>query len=281
MKKFGIFILLVVILATPIVAYAANVFSEDFDSLSPGNNITTSNTNFDYVRIGSGGGSITAEQATSGELHMRIGGSTSTSLNGVGIQSTLGNLNLLTMNFRLKLEDTNGDLFVGAGTGATFTGNKIFNTADLMFGIRSNNGVLQYRTSGWNDVGITLSPNVNYEFHIVANRSGSTVTYGSNSVADGTMDLFIDNVLVSDDIPITDNQNAAGFRIYQISGGHYARIDSITLDDTALPPSSPTAIALSDFRAGGNTPLSTPLPAALALLTLGGTALLLRRRKIS
>ena len=279
MKKASIFILLVVTLTIPIVAYAANVFSEDFNSLTPGSNITTSNTNFDYVRIGSGGGSITAEQATSGELHMRIGGSTSGSLDGVGIRSSLGDLNLLTMNFRLKLEDTNGDLFVGAGTGNTFTGNGTFATNDLMFGIQSNNGVLQYRTSSWNDVGVTLSPDVNYEFHIVANRSGSTVVYGSNSVADGTMDLFIDNTLVSDDIPITNNQNATGFRIYQINGGHYARIDSITLDDAALSPFSPTALTLNAFQARGSTP-AVNLLAALALFTLGGTALRLRRRKI-
>ncbi|HNB51855.1 MAG TPA: hypothetical protein PK530_07925 [Anaerolineales bacterium] len=250
------------------VAYAATSFSENFDSLIPGTSITTSNTNFTYVRIGSGGGTITAESAVSGEPYMRLGGSTITSLNGVGIQSTLGNLNLLTLNFRLNLEDTNGDLFIGAGNGTMFTSNVIFVTTQLMFGIESNNGNLDYRTTGWNSTGQTLTPGVNYDFHIVVNRSGSAVNYGSYSVANGTMDLFIDGVLVGDNLPIANNQNATGFRIYQVDGGHYARIDSITIDDTALPPFAPTALTLTHFTAKDLPHLWINVLLALALLGL-------------
>ncbi|RME56945.1 hypothetical protein D6779_09725, partial [Candidatus Parcubacteria bacterium] len=264
-----ILIAVAITLALPTIGYAANIFSEDFNALTPSTNITTSNTNFDYVRIGSGGGSITAEQATSGEMHMRIGGSTNTSLNGVGIQSSLGGQTVLTMNFRLKLEDTNGDLFIGAGTGNTFIQNGIFSTGDLMFGIQSNNGTLQYRTTAWQNVGMVLSANTNYEFHIVVNRSGSTINYGSNSVTDGHMDLFIDGTLVGDDLQITNNQNASGFRIYQINGGHYARVDSITLDNTALAPFAPTALTLKTFGARSFTAGYGALT-VLALLALGG-----------
>ena len=257
MKRLLITLLILsAIIWTPV--YAANVFTETFDSISSGTDVTTSNTNFDYRRIGSGGGSITAETATSGEVHMRLGGSSSTSLNGVGIQDSLSDLTVTTVNFRVKLEDTLGDFFVGMGTGTTFTGNSIFSTDDLMWGIQFNNGAVEYRTGSgsgsWNSTGESLSTDTNYEFHIVANRSGSSINYGSYSVANGTMDLFIDGSLVGDDLVITNNQNATGFRIYQINGSSYGRFDSITIDDTALEPFTPTAITLSGLSARATSP---------------------------
>ncbi len=253
--------------------YAANIFTETFDALAAGTDITTSNTAFDYVRIGSGGGSITAEAATSGEVHMRLGGSSSGSLNGVGRQNDLGSATITTLNFRVKLEDTNGDFFIGMGTGNTFTTNNTFATADLMWAIQFNNGVVEYRTTSWNNTGQTLTANTNYEFHIVANRSGSTVTYGSNSVADGKMDLFINGFLVGDDLAITNNQNASGFRIYQINGSSYGRFDSITIDNTALPPFTPTAVALSNLNA------TSPFAAlAVGLFAAAGLVVLRKRR---
>ncbi len=259
------------------VAYASVSFAEYFDTLSAGTSITTSNTNFTYVRIGTGAGSITAETAVSGEPYMRIGGSSSGSLNGVGIQSTLGNLSLLTMNFRINLDETNGDLFIGAGSGTMFTGNSAFNTSQLMFGLQSNNGNLEYRTIAWNSTGQTLVPGTNYDFHIVVNRSGSDVNYGGNSVANGTMDLFINGSLIGDNLTIANNQNATGFRIYQIDGSHYARIDSITIDNTALSPFSPTALTLTQFSAKDLTAYGIfPL---LGLL-LVSTALLWARKRL-
>ena len=259
------------------IVYAANVFTENFDGLINGVDITTYNTNFDYVRIGSGGGTITAKQAASGEMHLRLGGSSSTSLNGVGVQDSLGGMTTTTLNFRWKPEDTNGDLFIGMGSGAMFTGNGIFITDQLMWGIQSDSGNLEYRTDVWNNVGTTLTSGTNYEFHIVANRSGSTVTYGSNSVSNAAMDLFIDGSLVGDDLPITNNQNADGFRIYQINGSHYSAIDSITIDDTALDPFTPTAITLTNFTA--DTPTQPLIIFALALIPLSGALFLLRHRQ--
>lgn len=260
--------------------YAANVFTENFDGLTDGTDITTDNTNFDYVRIGSGGGTITAEQAASGEMHLRLGGSSSTSLNGVGVQDSLGGMTITTLNFRWKPEDTAGDLFIGMGSGSMFTGNGIFVTDQLMWGIQSNNGILQYRTTIWNDVGTTLTSGTNYEFHVVANRSGSTVTYGGNSVSNATMDLFIDGSLVGDDLPITNNQNADGFRIYQVNGSHYSAIDSITIDNTALDPFTPTAITLRSLTAtSAQSPWPTPTLLASVGIVLGGTIILWRRRR--
>ncbi|MBP6472478.1 MAG: hypothetical protein KBE23_12940 [Chloroflexi bacterium] len=258
--------------------YGANIFTETFNSLIAGTPISTVNTSFDYVRIGSGGGSITAEQAASGEMHMRLGGASGSSLNGVGIQNSFGGSNVVTLNFRIRLEDTLGTVFVGMGSGNTFTTNSTFATADLMWGIQSNAGSLQYRTTTWNNLGQNLSPGSNYEFHIVANRSGTTINYGSYSVANGTMDLFINGTLVGNDIAITNNQNVSGFRIYQVNGSSYARIDSITIDNTALEPYAPTAVSLQSFTSvnSQNTPLI--LLGMILVILLGGTAVLYRRQ---
>jgi hypothetical protein len=283
MKKILAIILFIVCATTLFVSTvsAVTVFEEYFDTLTDGQAITTSNTDFDYVRIGPGGGLITAEQAASGEMYMRLGGSPGGSLTGVGIQSSLSGLSVTSMNFRLNLEDTNGDIFIGMGTGATFTGNATFNTAHLMWAIQSDNGNLEFRTDSpgqWNDVGQTLTPGQNYEFHIVANRSGATINYGTYSVATGNMDLFLDGVLVGDDLDITNNQNATGFRIYQINGGSFAGIDSITIDDTAVEPFTPTAVTLQSFSFEPSQPSTWLIVAGLVLLSLGSLGLWWARR---
>jgi len=259
-------------------AYAANVFTETFNSITPGTAISTSNTSFDYVRIGSGGGSITAEDTAGGETHMRLGGASGGSLNGVGLGSGLGNLNVTTTNFRISLEDTSGDIVITMGSGSTFSNNSGFNTSELMWGIQSDSGNLEYRTSSWQNIGQTLSTNTNYEFHIVANRSGATINYGIYSVADGTMDLFMNGSLIGDDLAIADNQNANGFRFYQVNGSSYARIDSITIDNTALEPFVPTAVSLQSFTGVSNT-IPILILATILILLLGGTIFIWQRKR--
>ena len=207
---------------------------------------------------------------------MRLGGTTSTSLNGVGIQNSLGGAAITTVNFRMNLEDTAGDIFIGVGSGTMFTGNGTFSTSNLMWAIQSDNGNLEYRTGSWNNSGQTLIAGTAYEFHIVANRSGGTVNYGIYSVANGTMDLFINGTLIGNDLAIANNQNADGFRIYQTSGGSYADIDSITIDNTAVAPFTPTAVSLQNTAATSSN--STGLVVVLAVVTLLGTSLWLRRR---
>ena len=276
MKRLSL--ILVTILALALIwmpVYAANIFTENFDVLNDDDSIETTNTAFDYVRIGDGGGSITAKQAVSGEMHMRLGGSSSTSLNGVGIKDSLGDGKITTLNFRVKLEDKNGTFFIGVGKGTRFTGDSTFATNQLMWGIQFKQGAVEYRTDTWESTGQSLSVNTNYEFHIVANRSGSTVNYGSNSVENGKMDLFIDGILVGDDLDIANNQDAAGFRIYQVAYSgetpSYARFDSITIDNTALAPFTPNAVTLASVNA-----LSPFVALSTALLLAAGLVLLRR-----
>lgn len=214
----------------------AQDFSEFFGSLADGTTITTSNTNFTYVRVGSGGGSIEAESPNcfgdgTGSA-MQIGGTISSSLNGVGVlDDTFTASSFSVMTFKVRSSDMSaGDLVITMGDGSSYSGNSGFSSAELMWAIQSDAGNLEYRSSGWKNVGETLSDNTDYFFEVVSNRTGATVNYTSNgggSVATGTMDLFMNESLVGDDLPMQSSQDARAFRIYQINGGAVYCVDDI------------------------------------------------------
>lgn len=280
-----VLVFIMVGISIPSVARAATLFQEYFTGLTPGAAITTGNTDFDYVRVGTGGGGITSERTVGGEDYLRLGGTTTGSLNGVGLRgdgaTTLGGATVTTMNFRLQLESTTGILFLGMGTGTTFTGNAAFANADLMWAIQSTGGALQYRAGGaWNAFApaVALVADQNYEFHIIANRSGANVTYdaGNQTITTGRMHVYLDGTLIGD-VPIANNQNANGFRFYQINSGLYANIDSITIADEALDPFSPTAVTLS--QTGAQTAALPTLPFAFAFLMLAVASLAIGRRQ--
>src|SRR4051812_39420446 len=92
--------------ATLAFATTANgaVFTEDFGTLANATTISTANTNLTYVRVGSAGGSITATNpSTVGTgASATIAGPTTTSLNGIGVQSTLGLTSQADLSFDLK-----------------------------------------------------------------------------------------------------------------------------------------------------------------------------------
>ena len=172
----------------------APVFQEDFGTLADGIAITTSNTGFTYVRIGTGGGLIEAqnpssvfEGTVSNSASILLGGTSSGSLNGIGRGDDLPASDVTTLSFALKLTENaaDGNVFVGMGTGSMFTGNGTFVTSQLLWGIQSNNGALESRTTGWNSVGFTLTEGSTYLVHIIANGSESPETYTSGSVAAG------------------------------------------------------------------------------------------------
>jgi hypothetical protein len=256
------------------------LFEENFDGLTPGTDVTVDNTGFDYRRIGTQGGSITAEE-TNGEVHMRLGGASGGSLNGVGMtggtdpgDATLGGANVTTLNFRMRMESTDGTIFFGMGDGNMFTGNGTFATSQLMWAIQSNNGLLQHQigttTSNWQpfNPSITLVENQNYEFHIIANNSGSMVTYdaGNQTISSGRMHAYLNDDFIGD-VPIGGNVNAHGFRIYQVNNGLYARFDSITIYEGAVDPFTPTAVSLANI--GVNTAVSTGFLLILLLVVVG------------
>lgn len=230
-------------------AQAALIFDEDFGTLADGTTIATdgSNTDFTYVRVGGGGGSIEAlNPSTIGDgASLKIVGPTTGSLNGVGVGTGLGGGDLLTLMFSLKMSDASGDFFVGAGQGTMFTSDVTFNTSHLMWGIQSDSGNLEYRTgSGWSNVGTTLGGNTQYDFVIQANNTLAE----SNGLAAGKMNIYLNDSLIADEIDITGNQSADGFRMYAVGAtGSTAtyEIDDIKVYNEVIPEPGTLALLLA------------------------------------
>ena len=240
---------------------AAIIFSEDFSNIPDGTDITVSNTNFDYRRIGSGGGSIVSTNPSSfTQAAMSLGGSSSTSLNGVGLSSGLGSQKFIGLSFNFRSGDVSlGDLVITTGSGNRFTNNNAFSNSQLFFGVQFDNGNVEYRTTDWENTGFSLSDNTNYKIEIYGNNTGAAVDYGSGSVADQKLDILINGSTIVDDVSFSNNVVADGFRLYQVNGSQTYEIDDITLVD-------------------GNF---SSVPEPTSLLMFGATALigLKRRRK--
>lgn len=218
-------------------ATADTIFLEDFGTLADGTSITTANTNFDYRRVGSGGGAIVAQNPSSfSGASMSLGGSNSGSLNGVGVKAGLGNNDFIGFSFDFRTSDSSlGDLVIVTGQGGTFTGNSTFSTNDLFFGVQFDNGDLEYRTNTaggsatWNSAGFNISDNTDYKIEIFANGSGGDINYGSGTVADGKMDIVINGSSVVNEGDFNNRVQADAFRIYQVNGQQEYEIDNITL----------------------------------------------------
>lgn len=229
---------------------AALVFSEDFEGLTNGEDLTTSNTALTYIRIGTGLGvidALTPGNFGTGGSAIVTQNTSSSSLNGIGVASTLPASNLYELSMDLRLTDLTGDVVIGVGTGSAFTGNTTFTTAQGLFWLQSDSGNFERRTSSaWVDVGggTSFALNTNYTLRVLANGSSSAVAYSGGSLAANTMDIYLDGTLLDDDVPVTTpGLSANGFRIYQINLGNF-EVDNIQLYDTVAVP-EPSTLALS------------------------------------
>jgi hypothetical protein len=238
------------------------VFQETFDDLPNNTALTTSNTDLTFVRIGTGGGTINATSPGffgTGASASITQATSSGSLNGIGVQSTLLSSNIYTMAFNFRPLDLAGDFVIGVGAGTSFTGTSAFNTAHGLFWLQSDSGNLERRAgSTWSDIGggTTLTVNSNNLLHIIANGSAASASYTGGSVGAGKMDIYLNGSLLDDDVAVTTTGlNATGFRMYNVSKGDTA-VDNITLWTGAVAPVA-----------------AVPEPSSGALLVFGGAAL--------
>lgn len=205
------------------------VFEEDFGALANATTITTSNTDLTYVRVGTGTGSIEAQNPSNfgAGASAVITGPTTTSLNGIGVGDTLdfdGN-NSISFALDFRLTDTSGQVVFGLGTGNRFTGDSTFSTAQGLFWLQANGTTFQRRTSDWVDM-TTLTINTNYSLLVEAN----TTT--------GLMTVSLNGSPIAEDVAVTTASITAptGFRVYSVNGSD-VEVDNISI--TAIPePSS-------------------------------------------
>jgi len=228
----------------------AQVFFEDFGTLADDTTLSTANTDFTYLRLSTTSNSqkyIKAESpgsfSGSSMLLLSQGGS----LSGVGVTSgsyTPFSVGTISLSLVTPSTFTGSTLFIGAGTGDTFTLNNAFNGAHLAAGFQiQSSGKLQVRnaSNAWADSGVTLSTGTSYDLAFIFNGSTAPVTYGGYSVAAGTTDIFVNGVLVGNDLSIRDAVDASAFRIYMTGSTSSVayELDNIALYNSASASAIP------------------------------------------
>jgi hypothetical protein len=223
-------------------AGAQVIFQEDFDQLSSGVDIRTDGTGFDYVRIGSGGGSITAVEFGSGTA-MRIEGPSGTSLNGVGVRDWGNPSSLLGFSLDFMLPNLDGQLVMGAGSGSSFSQNHLFNAGQGLFWLQLNGGSLQLRSSsGWQTLA-SVKANEAYSLQVYANGSLSDQVYWGGSIAATHLDVYLNGRKLGESLRVTSDVDADAFRIYAVNGAD-AVMDRFVIrgDLTAIPEPASAAL---------------------------------------
>jgi hypothetical protein len=231
---------------------AAPLFIEDFGSLAEGTAISANNTSLTYARFGTGAGAYLNARSPgsfSGSSALLL--ATSTSLTGLGVTNgTFTPFNVGTLSFSLRTPGVSGSsaLYALVGSGASFSGNGAFVTTELTAGFLISGGQIQTRnsSSAWQGFGSSLLDNTAYDLRIVFNGSSSTVNYGTDSLAAGTADLWLDGTLFGDDVSIRNAVGTSAFRFYT-TGNTSAlpyEIDNIQIFDSAVHVPEPSMISL-------------------------------------
>jgi hypothetical protein len=235
----------------------------DFGSPTNGITASTANTGFGGVRIGSGGGGFTIQNpgktiGSQGEL--RGIAPTSGSINSVGLTSTEYGTATTTFTIAFDLHLSGGSsgtwyFFAGNGTSfaATqsngFTGSQVFTGLRWVFGASDAITTNNRNVSTWDATGITGVPftqNTDYRVIIIGNNSSTSVNYGSNVISSYKYDLWVNGVLVGEDLAkgqISNGTDINAFRFYgESSTSNVAQlaIDNVVWYNSAVDLSSTT-----------------------------------------
>lgn len=233
---------------------AAPLFVEDFGALAHGTGITTDNTALSYARVGTGAGAyLNARNPGSFSGSSAVLLATSTSLTGIGVTNESFSpfeTGTLELSFHTPAAfDQANDLYLFVGTGSTFMNNSLCSGNDMTAGFSISSGQLQTRSSAniWEAIGTPLLEDTSYNLRIVFNGSSSAVSYGAQSVAPGTADVWLNSALFADDVSIRDAVDVSAFRIYTTGSAADApyEVDNIRLFDTASPVPEPSLAILA------------------------------------
>ncbi len=246
MKKTLLTFLLSACLFVPLVAQE---FSENFDGILNEDNITTTNTDLTYVRVGTQGGSITSlNPGNFTDASAVIIGPTGGSLNGFGVGSELTPSEAYSFSMDIKVTNDSGNIVIGVGAGNRFTGNSAFATTQGLFWLRLHDGELQRRQgTSWVNTGYEYSVGDEFTLYIAANGSSTDAVLDYNGAGNdlnpGRMDIWINGTLVDEDVPVTNTGlESTGFRVYSVNESN-AEFDNIELFDLAPSPFSPSVFA--------------------------------------
>ncbi|WP_146941106.1 T9SS type A sorting domain-containing protein [Chryseobacterium hagamense] len=255
----------------------APVFSEDFGSIIDGTNLTTTNTAFSYVRVGTstGSASINNEVVAKNPSSFSSGSSALIGAKGGSITTvdktglTSFRSGAFTFKFRTPASFGSGTIVGAVGTGSSFGTNNGFTGAQLAAAFQVTGSSLQIRSNGaWSTVQ-TLATSSDYTVTIVFNNSTAALTYGDgNSLPVNRADIWINGIKSSTSfVSATNNLGVAAFRIYTNTTEY--EVDDITVYNSVpdgsttwngstwsggTPNSSVNAIVTGNYTTSSTTP---------------------------
>lgn len=226
------------------------------------------------VRVGTGGGLFTLQNENffGTGSHLSISAPTGTSVNKFSVYDYSAGKSF-TLKFSMRLGASDGSssgaasgiwtLFIGDGASFSdntdFTGSQVFFAMQLTFGA---GGLIstEYRSgSSWITASTPFAQGINYEVEIYGNNSIGTLNYdysGPNSVASNRWDVWIDGVLVWNDILKGQMANDVNIDSWMFNGkSSSSNVANIFLDDFYYHndvASFPLPVELGSFMASAS-----------------------------
>ncbi len=234
--------------------------SIDFGTVADGTTATSSNTGFGGVRIGTGGGGFLIKNpghSIGSDAELLGIAPANTSVNSVGVTSNEYGpaTNVFTIKFDVYLSGgSSGTWYFFAGNGtafgsaqsAPFTGSEVFAGIQFVFGVSNTITANNRNVAAWTQIsGTPFAQNVGYTVAVVGNNSTNTVTYGNNSVAANSYDLFVNGILAGDDLPKAQLTAAASINAFRFYGqSSTSNVATIAIDNIVWYNSIDVGIAL-------------------------------------
>ncbi len=252
MKKIVLLLFFLFICAFSEISFAQGtlsspIFSENFGTLANNTALTTSNTAFSYIRVGtsttsntivnqivaSNPGSFTGSSA----LISAKGGSIST-VDKTGLTSFSSGT--FTFKFKTPSSLTTAVMLSAVGSGSTFGGGSTFTGAHLSAAFQVAGTSLQIRTAGaWTTVQ-TVAVNTTYEICIVFNNTAGSLSYGdSKTLPSNKCHVWINGSYVNEYSAATSSLAATAFKIYTTTA-------QFEVDDIAVYNTLPSATVASE-----------------------------------
>jgi len=245
--------------------------------------VTETNGGSRYVRIGSGSGSINLENpglaSLGSDTELRAVAPTTASVNKFSVFDYTPGKSFYT-KFNVLFGNSTGANTVASGTfsfwqgdGAMYSDVNSFTGAQAFTGIRWIYGAsgaitTSYRTSAWTALGSTPFVQASaYTVEIFGNNTTATINYdysgNSNSLAANKQDIWINGILIGDDLAkagIGNDVNIDSWMFYgESSTGNAANIfvddftyrnDLPTASLATEPTAQPTSLGFSNITAG-------------------------------
>jgi hypothetical protein len=211
-----------------------------------------------YVRIGSGGGSFT----TSANDDLVGVASSSTSINKFSIYDFANATTAFSVAFDMTLTGGSGGSWLfWAGNGATFSNANTFSGSDSFTGLRFTYGasgaIAISNRAGGSYAAVTgtgISQSNTYSIQIFGNNGTNSLTYGTNTLARNTYDLWVGGLLITNlaKAQIVSNTVIDSFMFYgESSAGNVATLTLSDLSYANYAVPEPSTYAMLGLAAAG------------------------------